>query len=131
MQRSKIGMKADGGQTGVPRTSMRLAAATLLIYSALILGAGLVAYLASESMASLIAAVVVSFLLLYLAFRAFRGSVRAGYVSGVFTFLLAIYFAYRFLATERFIPSGGLLIVSFIALFGVILGVFLGLRERL
>jgi hypothetical protein len=44
--------------------------------------------------------------------------------------LLAIYFAYLFLATERFVPNGVFLIISFLVLFGVTLGVFLGLREE-
>ncbi|MGW8179036.1 MAG: hypothetical protein ACWGQW_09765, partial [bacterium] len=54
----------------------------------------------------------------------------AGYLGGVFTFLLAIYFASRFIATERFVPNGILLIVSFVTLFAVTLGVFLGLRKH-
>ncbi len=112
------------------RESLRLAAATLSIYSAVVLGGGLAAYGLAGSRISLISATFLSAVFCLLAFRAFRGSVSAGYMGGVCTFLLAIYFAYRFIASERFIPSGVLLIVSFTALFGVTLGVFLGLQRH-
>jgi len=110
---------------------MKLAAATLLIYTVLILGGGFVAYFSGESIFPLVSAVVLSVVLISLAYRAFIGSVPAGYLGGVLTLLLAIYFAYRFIATERLVPNGVLLIISFIALFGVTLGVFLGLQRRL
>jgi len=110
--------------------SLRLAAATLSLYGAVVLGGGLAAYGLTGSRISLISATLLSAVLCLLAFRAFKGSVSAGYMGAVCTFLLAIYFAYRFIASERFIPSGILLIVSFAALFGVTLGVFLGLQRH-
>jgi len=109
---------------------MKLAAIALLIYSALVLGGGLVAFVSLKSMGSLVASVIMSVILLYLSYRVFKGALPAGYLGGVFTFLLAIYFAYRFIATERFVPNGILLIVSFAALFAVTLGVFLGLQKH-
>jgi hypothetical protein len=53
----------------------------------------------------------------------------AGYAGGVGVFLLSIYFAHRLVVTERLIPNGVFLIISFMALFGLILGVFLGLQR--
>ena len=109
---------------------MRLATLTLLLFGGLILLGGCAAYFSAGSTISLISSLVGTGLFLFLAYHTSRGSVSAGYSGGVLTFLMAIYFAYRFIATERFMPSGLLLIVSFLALFGVSLGVFLGLRER-
>lgn len=108
---------------------MKLAAVTLFIYSVLVLGVGLFAYFSTESVASLAFAAILTLVFLFLGFLAFKGMLVAGYLGGALTLLQAIYFAYRFIATERFIPNGILLIVSFLVLFAVMLGVFLGLQR--
>jgi uncharacterized membrane protein (UPF0136 family) len=110
---------------------MKLAPVTLSLYGMVLLAGGFLTYSSSGRVVSLLAGILIFLFLLFLAIRSLRGSLRAGYTGGVVTFLLAIYFAYRFLATESFVPSGVLLLISFMALFGVTLGVFLGLRERL
>ena len=108
---------------------MKLAATALFVYSLLVLGGGVFAYVAVRSAASLVFAAILTVAFLSLGCLAFRGTLTAGYLGGGLTFLQAIYFAYRFIATERFIPSGVLLIISFIVLLAVMLGVFLGLQR--
>jgi len=110
---------------------MSLAAAALLVQSLIVLWAGILAPSSSGSTVSLAFTGVVSAALLFWSCRVFGGSLVAGYLGGALTFLSAIYFAYRLIATEQFVPSGILLILSFLSLFGVLLGVFLGLRHRL
>lgn len=109
---------------------MKLASTALVIYGLVILAGGFTAYFAAGSLVSLISSLILFVVLIFLTVYSLKGSLRAGYLGGVLTFLLAIYFAYRFLATERFLPSGILLIISFLALFGVTLGVFLALQRR-
>ncbi|MGW8179035.1 MAG: TMEM14 family protein, partial [bacterium] len=48
---------------------MKLAAIALLIYSALVLGGGLVAFVSTKSIGSLVASVVISAIVIYLAYR--------------------------------------------------------------
>lgn len=108
---------------------MKLAAITLYLYATLIFGVGVSGYLMEGSFAAFVAAGIVSALLLAAAFSASRGVLVAGYAGGVGVFLLSIYFAHRLVVTERLIPNGILLMISFVALFGLILGVFLGLQR--
>ena len=106
---------------------MKLAAGVLFGYAVMILSAGVVDYLRDGW--SILAALPVSVLLLALAFGAFRGMLAAGYAGGAGLFLLSIYFAHRLIVTEELVPNGVFLMVSFMALFGLILGVFLGLQR--
>jgi hypothetical protein len=108
---------------------MKVAAITLYIYAILIFGLGVSGYLTEGSLAAFVAAAIVSTFLLAAAFSASRGALVAGYAGGVGVFLLSIYFAHRLVVTERLIPNGVFLIISFMALFGLILGVFLGLQR--
>ena len=58
-----------------------------------------------------------------------RRAVRYEYAAIVLNFLVAVYFAYRMIASERFVPSGILLIMSFLFLFLMLLGIFLDLSR--
>lgn len=59
-----------------------------------------------------------------------KGHVRAGYVGGIVTLLVAILYSYQFLAWESLFPSGAMLLLSFFCLFLIILGVFISLQEE-
>ena len=59
-----------------------------------------------------------------------RKSTKAAYACTGITFLTAVFFAVYFVATERFFPGGILLLVSFLALFLVLLGIFLQLQRQ-
>jgi uncharacterized membrane protein (UPF0136 family) len=108
---------------------MNLVGAVCIVYAALIVFSGWLGYAAAASSASVVMGMVTGLLLLAMGLYS-RRAVSGGYAAGALTFLLAIYFAYRFIATERFFPSGVLLIVSFMALFLILLGVFIALRHE-
>jgi uncharacterized membrane protein (UPF0136 family) len=107
---------------------MKLVAVTSWILSLLILYSGILGFQAG-SLASLISSLIFAAVMAASGGYSWKGKKSAGYFCGVMTFLLAVYFAYRFIASESFIPAGLLLIVSFFGLFFVLLGVFLGLKE--
>jgi hypothetical protein len=109
---------------------MKLAGVTCLIYGLIIALVGVVLCYFSAGVASLIGGLVFGGVMLVLGRFTLKGVLGAGYTGGILTFLMAIYFAYRLLATERFVPSGVLLLVSFTALFLIALGVFLGLNQN-
>jgi hypothetical protein len=109
---------------------VKIASYTLVGYALLILLAGIGAYQGAGSIASLVSSLLLAGVLVASAVLSQRGKVGAAYIGGILVFLSAIYFAYRFIASERFLPSGVLLIISFVALFLVILGVFLTLSQE-
>lgn len=109
---------------------MKLAAVTAVILALIVVFAGIFAFQQAESMASLLASIIFSFGLLAAAVASFRGRIGGAALGGVLNFLLAIYFAYRLIATERIFPCGMLLILSFMTLFLILLGVFLGLSKE-
>ncbi|UCF37927.1 MAG: hypothetical protein JSU96_03415 [Acidobacteriota bacterium] len=109
---------------------MRLAAGTVFVYAWVILAAAILAFKGSGGVISLVSGILAGAGLVTGGVLALRNVTGAAYGSGVLTFLLAIYFAYRFLATERFLPSGVLLIVSFVALFLILVGIFIGLSKE-
>jgi uncharacterized membrane protein (UPF0136 family) len=94
------------------------------------IAAGAYGYLVSQSVVSFMTGALLGTALCLLSWFIRIGISSAGYAAGCINFLLAIYFAYRFIATERFIMAGVLLILSFITLFLLILGVFLGLWKE-
>jgi len=104
---------------------MKMVAVVSWIPGLLVIGAGYLGYQAG-SLASLTGSIVWAVALVIAGWFSWKNNPTAGYASGVLTFLLAIYFAYRFIASESFIPAGVLLIITFIGLFLVLLGVFIG-----
>lgn len=109
---------------------MKLASLTCFVFGVLIAGAGVYALNQLGSLVAFVSCILSAILLFATGYFSLKGVTGAGYTSGVLTFLLAIYFAYRFVASERFIVSGLFVILSFVALFLILLGVFLSLREE-
>jgi uncharacterized membrane protein (UPF0136 family) len=93
-----------------------------------VLCGGWLGYSASGGLVSLFSSVCVAAILLAFA-NLSRRAVIYEYSATALNFLVAIYFAYRMIATERFIPSGILLVVSFLFLFLMLLGIFLDLSR--
>jgi uncharacterized membrane protein (UPF0136 family) len=93
-----------------------------------VLVGGWLGYSASGGLVSLVSSACVAVILLAFA-NLSRRAVKYEYAAIVVNFLVAIYFAYRMIATERFIPSGVLLVVSFFFLFLMLLGIFLDLSR--
>ena len=66
---------------------MRLAATALVIYGLVILAGGLSAYFEAGSLVSLISSLLLFVVLIFLTIYSLKGSLRAGYLGGVLTFL--------------------------------------------
>ena len=104
---------------------MKLAALTTLTYGFMVLTGGVVGYIQAKSMPSLINGIIFGIGLLICSKFIWQGSIPAGYISGGMTLLLALFFGYRFLSTNKFMPGGVMLIVSSLALVLLLLGLFL------
>ena len=108
---------------------MKLAAVATLMYALLVLAGGLMDYLQAKSLASLISGLLFGTGFLITGCLIWRESMAAGYVSGFMILLLALYFGYRFISTDKFLPGGVMLITSFFTLFFLLLGLFLKAQE--
>ena len=108
---------------------MKLAAVATLTYALLVLAGGLMGYLQANSMASLLDGLLFGTGFLITGWLVWRDSMTAGYVSGFMILLLALYFGYRFISTDQFLPGGIMLITSFLTLFFLLLGLFLKAQE--
>ena len=81
-------------------------------------------YVQAKSIPSLISGVLSGIVLLICGWLIWQGSMAAGYASGTMVLLLSLFFGYRFMLTNKFIPGGMMLILSFIALFFLLLSLF-------
>ncbi len=107
---------------------MKLVIGGALGLAVVVLVGGWLGYSAAGGLVSLVSSVCVAGLLVIFA-NFSRRAVKYEYATIVVNFLVAIYFAYRMIASERFIPSGILLVVSFFFLFLMLLGIFLDLSR--
>lgn len=99
-------------------TNLR-AAAVPLLYSLVVLVGGVVGYLQAQSMISLIAAFVFGLPLIGASFAVWRG-LKSGYYTALgLTVILTIFFHYRFVETQKFMPSGMMAMISILALIGM------------
>jgi uncharacterized membrane protein (UPF0136 family) len=95
---------------------MSLGRIVLAVYAVLMLVGGVMGYRAAHSAASLVAGAASAVVLLVALFLSF-GAPAAGYWLGSLTSLaLCVVFALRLAKTGKFMPSGMLLAVSFVAL---------------
>lgn len=108
---------------------MKVAATATLIYALLVLTGGVMGYVQAKSVASLISGLVFGIALLGCGWFLWQGSITSGYVAGLLTIFLLLFFGYRFLSTNQFMPGGLMLILSFLALFFLLLGIFLRARN--
>lgn len=99
-----------------------------LVYPLVLLYAGWLGYAQGGSLASLITGVIVASGLVTLGLLS-RKSVSFGIAGTAVIFVMAIYFAYRLIVSNRFIPSGIFMIISFCFLFFALLGIFLKLMR--
>jgi len=104
---------------------MKLNGTIVLVYGLLVSVGGLVGYVQAKSIPSLISGVVSGIVFLVLGWLIWQGSMTAGYTAVSMILLLSLFFGYRFISTSKFMPGGMMLIVSFIALFFILLGLFL------
>lgn len=100
-----------------------------LVYPLVLLYAGWLGYAQGGSLASLVTGIVVAVSLAGLGLLS-RKSVPFGIAGTVVIFIMAVYFAYRLIVSNRFVPSGIFMIVSFFFLFAALLGIFLKLMRN-
>ena len=108
---------------------MKFSAIVILLYAFLILIGGIGGYLQAKSLYSLISGFLFGASLLLSGWFVWHESITAGYTATFIILLLAIYFGYRFILTEKFLPGGIMLIASFITLFFLLLSLFLRTQE--
>ncbi len=108
---------------------MRIAAIAILVYGALVLAGGIFGYAQAKSLPSLITGGLCGVILLVAGGFIWQGNMPFAYVAGALTLLLALFFAYRFSSTGKFMPGGLMLALSFIAVVVLVYGVFASLRE--
>lgn len=107
---------------------MKLVISATIGLAVVVLYGGWLGYSASGGLVSLLTSICVAAILLVFA-NLSRRAVIYEFSATALNFLVAVYFAYRMIASERFIPSGILLIVSFLFLFLMLLGIFLDLSR--
>ncbi|MFQ5740383.1 MAG: TMEM14 family protein [Acidobacteriota bacterium] len=104
---------------------MKLAGWTALIYGATVLVGGILADLRTGSVVSLAVGVAAGAIAFYSGTLLLRGRMAGGFVVSGVAMVLGLFFGYRFIATGSFLPAGSLLVVSFLALFFILIGMFL------
>ncbi len=90
-----------------------------LIYGVLVLVGGVIGYQKVQSLPSLISGLVFGIALLTAAFGTWRGFISAHYTAIALTIVLTLFFHYRFVVTQTFMPAGMMAIVSILALIGM------------
>lgn len=89
------------------------------VYGIMVGVGGMIGFVKAGSVASLVMGSLFALLLLACAFAMYKQSVLAHFLSGILASLLACFFAYRFMLTYAFMPSGLMLILS-IALIAIL-----------
>jgi uncharacterized membrane protein (UPF0136 family) len=108
---------------------MNIADFAYLLYPLILLYAGWLGYSARGSIASLVAGIVVAIALESLGILS-RKAVHFSIAGAAVIFVMTVYFAYRLIISNRFIPSGIFMIISFFFLFAALLGIFLKLMRN-
>lgn len=98
---------------------MKVTATIIFVYGLLIALGGIMGFVKSGSLASLISGSVFGLALLISAYFLSKGKIAAQYVALSLTFLLDGIFTYRFAKTLHFFPTGFLSLIS-LAVFIVI-----------
>lgn len=88
----------------------------ILLFGLLVLGGGIIGYATAGSMVSLIAGSVFGFMLLASGLAVSRGKKSGFVVAPLLTLILTAFFAYRFVQSGEFMPSGMMALLSAAAL---------------
>lgn len=98
---------------------MKTSGLIIFFYGVLILIGGIMGHHKTGSLASLLSGAIFGLLLLAASVPTFKGK-TAGLYTGIFlTLVLDGFFTYRFLHTEKFLPSGLLSLLSLVVLFSL------------
>lgn len=108
---------------------LKLSAWASALYSAATLAAGATGYFLNGNPVSLGVGVAASAALAAAAGMLAQGRLAGGFLAGGTALILGLFFGYRFIASGSFVPGGVMLLVSFVALFFVLIGMFLSLER--
>ena len=96
----------------------------VLVYGILVAAGGVIGYVKSKSMPSLISGLLFGTLLIGCSVFILNGDIRATYVALVLSLALLVIFFFRFRASKKFMPAGLMIILSLAASITLILAVF-------
>ncbi|MFI5333580.1 MAG: TMEM14 family protein [Chlamydiales bacterium] len=97
------------------------AALILLVYGLLILIGGIIGHVQAKSTPSLVMGLLFGSLLIGSAIGLFKRKKAAAWIALTLVLLLDAFFTYRFLHTQRFMPSGLLMLISLATLVTLII----------
>jgi len=95
---------------------MKTRAFFLLIYALLILSGGIIGYIKSQSVASIVMGLTFAIALLASAYTMMKGIQIGFYIASTLTLILSIFFTYRLIMSHKFMPSGLMCILSLVML---------------
>ncbi len=107
----------------------RIAAHSTVIYLIAVLAAGTAAYLRTGSVVAWAVSAVAAAVLMWAAVWLYRGRLAGGFLAGGVALVMGLFYGYRFIATGNFLPGGAVLLASFVALFFILIGLFLSLER--
>lgn len=91
-------------------------AAVIFIYGLLLLVGGLIGHLKANSLPSLIMGTTFAILAIASAYAIFKGYISGTISALVISLILSLFFFYRLIATQRFMPSGLMAVISVMVL---------------
>lgn len=91
---------------------MRLASVTALIYGLIVLIGGLMGFIMSQSLPSLIAGTLFGIIILFTTYHLFKEKAIAQLFALIECAILGAFFAYRYMKSYALFPAGAMLILS-------------------
>lgn len=93
---------------------MKTSSMIILAYGALIMLGGIIGFTVAHSLMSIIMAAIFALLLWGSAFSLYKGKVFGHYTALILASILTLFFSYRYYQTLSFMPSGMMILTSFI-----------------
>ena len=101
---------------------MKFSGYTVLIYGLFVLTGGLIGFLKANSLPSLIMGASFGIGLMVSGRAILRNSLFSVYIAIGLAFILTVFFGYRFLNSSIFMPSGLMVLLSFMTLIALFVG---------
>lgn len=92
------------------------AALVPIAYGAIVIGGGLTGYLKAQSLISLIMGLAFGIPIIAAGFTIMRGYLSGFYTSAALIGVLTLFFHYKFVTTQTFMPSGMMAVISILTL---------------
>ncbi|MFQ6112980.1 MAG: TMEM14 family protein [bacterium] len=100
---------------------MKMASYIILAYGVLVLVGGILGYVKSQSLPSIISGVIFGILIILSAAIMLKGMAVGTYSALIISAFLAVFFTYRFIVSHAFMPAGLMIILSLISLITLII----------